>query len=85
MRVAYGIELKEKDDEYFHMVEHASAVGGVIAIPGRFPVDAVRSLRYLPSWFPGGGFKQWSARAKATFSHNLNRLYKTAVDGLVCS
>ena len=84
MRVAYGIEVMEKTDEYFRMVEDVAELGGTITVPGRFPVDIIRSLQYLPSWFPGGRFKKWSARAKTAVDRNLNQLYKTAVDGLVC-
>lgn len=83
MRVAYGIDIVETDDKYYKMVQAISEVGEVISVPGRFPVEAVPSLRYLPSWFPGGGFKRFAADSKAYFLDTLNKLYTTAVDGVV--
>ena len=83
MQVTYGIELTEPDDEYFQMVEGIAAVGESISVPGKFPVEALPSLQYLPAWFPGGGFKTFSEDAKVYLHDCLNKLYETATDGLV--
>ena len=83
MRVAYGIELDEHNDKYFEIVERIGMVGETIAAPGRFPVEALPILNYLPSWFPGGGFKKFGAEGRALIHSSLNTLYRTAVDGLV--
>ena len=83
MRVAYGIELEEEDDEYFHMIEEIGVVGEAISVPGNFPVEAIPMLRYLPSWAPGGKFKQWAADAKVFFQSTLNKLFSASVDAIV--
>ncbi|KAH9926307.1 cytochrome P450 98A3 [Epithele typhae] len=82
MRVAYGVDLEEPNDRYFQVVERVSAVGEEISVPGRFPVEGLPSLRYIPEWFPGGAFKRWSAEAKRYFQESVNTLYAVAVDGL---
>ena len=83
MRVAYGIELTEGNDEYFNTIEKIGAVGETITVPGRFPVEAIPSLLYLPSWFPGGGFKKYASHANSFVHKSLDKLYKGAMDGLV--
>ena len=60
-----------------------NAVGEAISVPGRFPVEAVPSLLYLPSWFPGAGFKKYATDARAFLESNIDMLYDTAVSGLV--
>ena len=50
--------MVEDDDKYFNMVERIVDDADKINTPGRFPVEAIPSLRYLPSWFPGAGFKR---------------------------
>ncbi|PIL25374.1 cytochrome P450 [Ganoderma sinense ZZ0214-1] len=76
MGALYGIELREPHDKYYHMVERMGEVGEEILIPGRFPVEAFPVLRYLPSWFPGGGFKKWAADAKRDISSIVDYLFE---------
>ena len=76
--VIYGIEIREAHDEHFKMVERMGEVGEAILIPGKFPVEAFPVLRFLPSWFPGGGFKKFAADAKRDISYIVDHLFETA-------
>ena len=85
METSYGIEIRERDDKYYHMLERMAAVGEAIVLPGNFPVESFPMLRYLPSWFPGGGFKTWAKDAKRDLAYILDHLFsgaKTAVSRL---
>ncbi len=64
MGVIYGIEAREPNDRYYKMVERMGEIAETVSIPGNFPVEAFPILRYLPWWFPGGGFKKWAEDAK---------------------
>ncbi|KAJ7138224.1 cytochrome P450 [Mycena epipterygia] len=55
--VAYGIDVLPVNDPYIDVAEQANA-GIQAAIPGRFLVDSIPLLKYVPDWFPGAGFKQ---------------------------
>ncbi|KAJ7138219.1 cytochrome P450 [Mycena epipterygia] len=55
--VAYGIDVLPINDPYTDVAEQANA-GVQAAIPGRFLVDSIPLLKYVPDWFPGAGFKQ---------------------------
>ncbi|KXN82772.1 O-methylsterigmatocystin oxidoreductase [Leucoagaricus sp. SymC.cos] len=56
--VAYGLDIKPKDDPYIETAErgvHALTVAGV---PGAFLVDMIPILKYVPEWMPGAGFQK---------------------------
>jgi len=42
------------------MAEGLEAAG----VPGRFLVETLHILKYLPKWMPGAGFKTWAERYK---------------------
>ena len=83
LRVAYGIDVVESNNEYYERLEQINAVGEAISVPGRFPVEGIPSLVHLPSWFPGAGFKKYAADAKSFLDENIDKIYETAVSGLV--
>lgn len=83
MRIAYGIELHESNDKYLAMVERVAQIGEEIGVPGRFPVEAIPWLRFLPSWFPGAGFNKFAADAKRDILFTLDFLFETAKAKLV--
>ncbi|KAJ8520725.1 hypothetical protein ONZ45_g2492 [Pleurotus djamor] len=53
IRIAYGHQIVDDDDEYVSMVETMGAAVTQIRLPGATPVDAFPVLQYFPSWFPG--------------------------------
>ena len=79
MRVTYGINLVEYDDKYFKMAESLVEAGAEVAVPGRFLVEAIPSLQYLPSWFPGGTFKKLATSMRAQVSAAVDELFGAAV------
>ena len=68
MDIAYGIEVQESGDRYISIAEEVIKAGSEAAIPGAFWVDFFPVLAYVPSWFPGAGFKR-----KAADWRKLNR------------
>ena len=78
MRIAYGIELSEANDKYFMMVQRLAEIGEDIAVPGRYPVEAIPLLRFLPAWFPGAYFKRYAARAKRDLLSIRDQLFESA-------
>ena len=78
MGAIYGLEIREPDDKYYHMIERMGDVAEQIVIPGRFPVEAFPVLRYLPSWFPGCGFKKWAEDARRDMLVTVDALYESS-------
>ncbi|PPQ95874.1 hypothetical protein CVT26_015566 [Gymnopilus dilepis] len=58
LKVAYGYEVKSNDDPLVHLLEHGFKLAAGISVPGKYWVEFFPILRYIPSWFPGAGFKR---------------------------
>ncbi|KAH9476135.1 Cytochrome P450 monooxygenase COX2 [Psilocybe cubensis] len=84
MTVAYGIKVKESGDPYL-ATGHESLKGLAAAgIPGSFLVDLVPALKYVPSWFPGAGFKKKAAHWRRA-NEDLSQIpFKYVEQAMVC-
>ncbi|KAL0567928.1 hypothetical protein V5O48_014070 [Marasmius crinis-equi] len=58
MKVAYGYTISDYKDHFVELSEEIVKVGSLAQAPGKWLVDAIPILRYLPDWFPGAGFKR---------------------------
>ncbi|KAJ7771576.1 cytochrome P450 [Mycena metata] len=58
MSVAYGLEIQRSNDPYVELAD--KAVEGLVTavVPGRFLVDSMPFLKYVPAWVPGAGFQR---------------------------
>ncbi|KAI0295706.1 cytochrome P450 [Russula brevipes] len=54
----YGHTVVDNNDPYVRLVEEASQSTSEAAVPGAFLVDLFPSLKYVPEWMPGAGFKK---------------------------
>ena len=61
MKISYGIEIQESDDAYISVADESLAGFNEAAVLGTFWVDFFPFLKYVPSWFPGGGFQKKAA------------------------
>ena len=53
----YGFDVRDSDDEYVAQV--VKVLEGVEALtPGRYLVEFLPFLRFIPDWFPGAGFQK---------------------------
>ncbi|KAJ7065512.1 cytochrome P450 [Mycena amicta] len=62
MDTIYGIKIRDEGDPYVLKIEEAMHGLSVASMPGAFLVDTFPVLKYVPSWFPGAGFKRRAAR-----------------------
>ncbi|KAF8641537.1 hypothetical protein AX16_009914 [Volvariella volvacea WC 439] len=58
LRVAYGYEVKGDPDPFVELVQTGMKQFADAVTPGRYLVEMVPWLQYIPSWFPGAGFKK---------------------------
>ncbi|KAF7368512.1 Cytochrome p450 [Mycena venus] len=56
--VTYGIDVQPVNDPYVALAEEAIKSLSNARVPGRFIVDSIPILKYLPEWFPGAQFKR---------------------------
>ncbi|KAF7353851.1 O-methylsterigmatocystin oxidoreductase [Mycena venus] len=62
MRIAYGYPVTQNDDHFIVTAEEHMRIGSVVGAPGKWLVDSLPFLRFLPEWFPGAGFKRKARR-----------------------
>ncbi|KAJ7163786.1 cytochrome P450 [Mycena crocata] len=64
MKIAYGYSVSGTDDYFVALAEEGIKIASMASAPGKWLVDSFPLLRFLPEWFPGGGFKtkakEWS-------------------------
>ncbi|KAJ6491300.1 cytochrome P450 [Mycena vitilis] len=69
LSVAYGINVLPQNDPFVALAEEAIHTLVYAVVPGRFLVDMIPILKYVPTWFPGAGFKrkakEWSKLSQA--------------------
>ncbi|KIJ35862.1 hypothetical protein M422DRAFT_261816 [Sphaerobolus stellatus SS14] len=58
MEAGYGINIKSEKDSYIHTAQEAMNAIGEAAVPGRFLVDMIPWMKYIPEWVPGTSFKK---------------------------
>lgn len=59
--IVYGIKISGVDDPYIINIEESTNGFNLAGTPGSFLVDLIPALKYVPSWFPGTGFKRLAA------------------------
>ncbi|KAF8148392.1 cytochrome P450 [Crassisporium funariophilum] len=62
MKIAYGYTIDQDKDHFVALAEESMRVASLAGAPGKWLVDSIPALKYLPEWFPGAGFKR-QARA----------------------
>ncbi|KIJ25376.1 hypothetical protein M422DRAFT_237031 [Sphaerobolus stellatus SS14] len=63
MEIVYGYKVVD-NDPFIHITEEAMDGFNAATVPGAFLVDMIPIMLYLPSWFPGGGFKKLAKKWK---------------------
>ncbi|KAJ7498204.1 cytochrome P450 [Mycena galericulata] len=62
MSVAYGIKVQPQNDPFIALSKAALHSLVIASVPGKFLVDVIPALQYVPDWFPGAGFKRTAKR-----------------------
>ncbi|KAJ7250572.1 cytochrome P450 [Mycena rebaudengoi] len=58
MSITYGIDTLPSNDPYMETAEAAIDAITQATVPGRYLVDMIPILKYVPAWFIGAGFKR---------------------------
>ncbi|KAJ7259562.1 cytochrome P450 [Mycena haematopus] len=64
MATVYGYEVQPSNDHFVALSENAVKKIAESFFPGAASVNTFPILRYLPSWAPGAGFKQFAAECR---------------------
>ncbi|KAH8114934.1 cytochrome P450 [Phellopilus nigrolimitatus] len=58
VKFTYGHDIVSGEDKFVNLAIDQSSRGSAAGVPGMTPVDLFPILRYIPTWFPGAGFKR---------------------------
>ncbi|KDN33966.1 hypothetical protein RSAG8_12951, partial [Rhizoctonia solani AG-8 WAC10335] len=58
IRIAYGHTARSSDDEFIRVAEDFMSAAAEASTPGRWLVETIPLLRFIPAWFPGATFKR---------------------------
>lgn len=76
MKRVYGHTVVDNNDPYVRLVDEASRSTSEAAVPGAFLVDLFPSLKHVPEWMPGAGFKkkakEWRKLSEAMINVPFN-------------
>ena len=58
MRIVYGLDVYGPDEKYIQIAEKSMECFSAVFNPGRYLVQTLPCLRFVPAWFPGAGFQR---------------------------
>ncbi|KAG9095310.1 hypothetical protein FRC06_009939 [Ceratobasidium sp. 370] len=58
IRIGYGHTAKDSNDKFIRSAEEYMIAIGEATVPGRWLVETIPLMRFIPSWIPGAGFKR---------------------------
>ncbi|KAF2124167.1 cytochrome P450 [Dothidotthia symphoricarpi CBS 119687] len=76
LKIAYGYTTKRGTDPLVDMAGKTMEEFAECTVPGRFMVDLMPFLKYVPEWCPGTGFKAKARKMAAQLERTSNQPYQ---------
>ncbi|KAI5835807.1 cytochrome P450 [Schizophyllum commune Tattone D] len=76
LRVAYGIDVSDKDGPHVSEAEKALKILLAATTAKNFLVNVIPSLKYVPEWFPGGDFHRQGREWRAFLMDAIDRPFQ---------
>ena len=85
LSVVYGYEAVSNDDEFLELAEECVSLlsNRIASGVGIWPVDIFPSLRHIPLWMPGSGFKKNAMAWKKKMEEFVDRPYEFVKNSMV--
>ncbi|KIJ09364.1 hypothetical protein PAXINDRAFT_17543 [Paxillus involutus ATCC 200175] len=80
--ILYGYQVKSIDDPFIRLADECVSLlsNRILSGGGVWPVDVFPSLKRLPEWFPGAGFKRNAAIWKKKMEEFVDKPYEFVLD-----
>ena len=75
--------MMKGNSTYLDQLREMVHTAGSFAVPGKYLVEAIPALQYIPEWFPGAAFKREAAAAKKRLGMILRQLVDAGIESLV--
>ena len=83
--LAYGYPVQPGKDPLVDLVDTAVSQFGQGTDPGAFLVDVIPTLKYVPAWFPGAGWKRTAEMFRQTLTTMADVPYRFVQEQIVGS
>ncbi|KAI0260107.1 cytochrome P450 [Gloeopeniophorella convolvens] len=80
LRITHGYKPKSENDELVRIADEATDQLNILLSPGLFAVDTLPILRYIPEWFPGGGFHKIAREWRHTLFDLTDKSYEFVLE-----
>ncbi|KAI0280074.1 cytochrome P450 [Russula brevipes] len=80
LRISHGYRPKSENDNLVRIADEATNQLNILLTPGLFPVDSLPFLRFIPEWFPGGGFHKIAREWRQTLLDVTDKTYEFVLD-----
>jgi hypothetical protein len=74
--MTYGVPVQRNDDPLLHLSDEAFKNAVVAGSPGKYLVNVVPVLKYVPDWFPGAHFKKEAREIRKQLARILEEPYQ---------
>jgi hypothetical protein len=83
LRISHGYRPKTENDSLVRVADEATDQLNILLSPGLFAVDFLPWLRFIPEWFPGGGFHKTAREWRQTLIDMTDKSYEYVIDQMV--
>ncbi|EMD37321.1 hypothetical protein CERSUDRAFT_153900 [Gelatoporia subvermispora B] len=80
LQISHGYNIEDDDDPILRAVDQVGHDFADAMVPGKFLVDLLPSLQYVPEWVPGAKWKQLVKQYKRNVDHFHELSYKFVKD-----
>ncbi|KAI0046723.1 cytochrome P450 [Auriscalpium vulgare] len=80
LMISHGYKVKSETDPLVRIADVATDQLGVLLSPGMFAVDLIPALRFIPEWFPGGGFHKIAREWRHTLFDLTDKSYEFVLE-----
>lgn len=81
--ITYGLPVQRQHDSLVQLAGQVFADMTASGAPGKYLVNIISSLRHLPEWMPGAGFKQAARELRLQMRQLMEEPYQATLKTLV--
>ena len=81
--IMYGVRIQNKEDRYVKLGDNAVQGLSLTRIPGRFWIEYLPLLKYIPAWVPGSSARKHGARVRPLAQATRNEAFDEVLASMV--
>lgn len=76
MEIVYGVQVHSMDDDYLRLAIESMDAFASSRMAGKYWVDYIPFLKYIPSWVPGASAVKYGSRWRPVVEEMVNRPFE---------